>query len=121
VRQDQILKSLFIPHTIKSSQPLRNFKKRIPKTDLNKKCRRASPTEKSKYAMATAMMKTSGHEKPKYIVDRLKETLLTTRRKPLTGKFFKNDHRKIRKQSLEQRLDFMDRLDNTWLDFSWTC
>jgi len=32
------------------------LRKKIPKTDLNKRCRRATPTEWSKYATATVMM-----------------------------------------------------------------
>jgi len=39
---------------------------------------------------------------------KLKETLFTTRRQPRVGKFFNNAKGKIGKQSIQNRLKFMD-------------
>jgi len=51
---------------------------KILKSKSNKMCRRATPTEWSKYATATMVMKTLRHEEPKCIFDILKETLYIT-------------------------------------------
>jgi len=60
-------------------------------------------------------MKILKFEEPKNIFGRLKETLYTTRRKALIGKFFNNWRGKVGKRSIEQRIDLMNGFQNMWL------
>jgi len=51
---------------------------------------------------------------------KLKETLFTTRRQPRVGKFFNNAKGKIGKQSIQNRLKFMDDITEDWIGLDLT-
>jgi len=61
-------------------------------------------------------MKTLKHGGPKYIFDRCKEELYTSKRRPLAENFFNNSRGSIGKQSIEHRQDLMEGLGITWMD-----
>jgi len=95
---------------------LNDYKNRIPRKDLTTKCGRATPNQWYKYATATAVIKILNTKKPMYSHSKLSESLYTTRRKPLIGRFFDNSRGKIGKQSLENRLSMMDAIGFDWID-----
>jgi len=83
---------------------------------LTKTCKRATPTEWSKYTQASFVIKClNTDDSPQYLKQTLLETIFTTRRNPRKGRFFNNTKGKIGKQRISNRLKFMDEIKDDWL------
>jgi len=94
---------------------LYDFKKKIPRHELTKRCKRASPSEWGKYAHASFVIKCLQHNAPNHLAVKIRETLFATRREPEIGKFFNISKGKIGMQSIQNRLKFMDSFMEPWL------
>jgi len=93
-----------------------DFEKKKTRSELTKLSKRATPTEWSQYMQANLVIKCLNSQSgSRYLRDKLRETLFTTRRKPGIGKFFNNAKGKIGKQSIQNRLKFMDAIQTDWL------
>jgi len=57
---------------------------------------------------------------PAYPKQKLKETIFFTRRQPRIGTFFNNSKGKIGKQSIHNRLKFMDEITTEWHEMDLT-
>jgi len=86
---------------------------------LNKNKKRCTPKEWGLYTSASVAMKVIRDQQPKYLHQRLLDTLYTCRRTPSIGHFYNNAKGKIGKQSLENRLMHMDSLKTDWLGLDW--
>jgi len=75
-------------------------KKKIPRQELTKRCKHASPSEWGKYAQASFVMKCLQHNEPYNLADKIRETLYVTVREPEIGKFFNSSKVKIGMQSI---------------------
>jgi len=92
-----------------------NFNKKKSRHDQNKCGKRASRTEWSHYVQANFVIKTHNSTNgPAYLTEKIRESLFVTRRQPRIGKFFNNARGKIGKQSLENRLKFMEAVTADW-------
>jgi len=80
---------------------MNDFKNRISRTNLTIICGRATPNQWQKYATASTVINIFKTKYPVHLHEKLKETMYTTRRKPLIGRFYDNSKGKIGKQSLE--------------------
>jgi len=89
---------------------LYDFKKKIPRHELTKRCKHANPTENGKYTQAWFIMKCLQHNAPYHLANKIRETLFVTQREP----FFGNSKGKIGMQSIQNRLKFMDSLKEHW-------
>jgi len=90
------------------------------KVITSKICKRVTPEEWSNYAAANLVMKFSKVEEPVFILNGLNDTLYTTSRKLLIGKYFNNAKVEIVKQSTENRLVMMDEIGIAWFGMNWT-
>jgi len=98
---------------------INDFKNRTSRDTLNNKLKRATPSEWSNYTTASLVIKIMRDKMPEHIHSKLSETIFSTRRKPQVGKFYNNARGKIGKQSIQNRLQHMDRLTENWLHSDW--
>jgi len=87
---------------------LKDYRNKISRSKLTKKCGRATPNQWYKYSVANLVIKTFNQDSPSYLSKIIRSAIYNTRRKPLIGRFFDNSKGKIGKQSLESRLNLMD-------------
>ncbi len=92
-----------------------DFKNRINREKLEVLCRRASPKQWAKYAMATVVIKCLKTGEPSMLRFFITETLYTERRHPHIGKFYNNAKGKIGRQKLGNGLDFFNAIKDNWL------
>jgi len=98
---------------------INDFKNRTSRDTLNIKLKRATPSEWSNYTTTPLVIKIVRDKMPEHIHSKLSETIYSTRRKPQVGKFHNNARGKIGKQSIQNRLQHMDRLTENWLHSDW--
>jgi len=72
------------------------------------------------YASSSLVIKIIQNAAPQFLNTKLRETLFTTRRKPLIGRFYDNARGKTGKWPLQNRLQHMDCLNKEWLEWTWT-
>jgi len=100
-------------------RPLRiaviDYQKALSKNELSKKCNRAKPIDWVRYSLATQAIQILAKREPFYLYENLVETLYTTRRKPLMGRFFDNSKGKIGRQKLCNKMQCMDLMTTNWL------
>jgi len=94
---------------------LYDFKKKIPRQELTKRCKQASHTEWGKYAQANFIMKCLQHNAPYHLANMIRKTLFVTRREPEIGQLFNNSKGKIGMQSIRNRLKFLDSFNEPWI------
>jgi len=98
-----------------------DFDSQKTKSELTKTCKRATPTEWSKYTQASFVIKClNTDDSPQFLKQTLLETIFTTRRNPKKGRFFNNAKGKIGKQRISNRLKFMDELKDDWIGMDTT-
>jgi len=66
----------------------RDYKRKIPKSDLIKRCKRATPCEWVKYLTASRVMKILREKQPKFLYYNTTSNYYEEQRKPKWGKFF---------------------------------
>lgn len=93
----------------------RDYKKKIKHADLDKACRRATPSMWGAYATASLVIKLLRNKTPKMIYNTLLENLYVERRKPCRGRFYNNSTGKVGLHELKNRLNFICDLDFDWL------
>jgi len=71
---------------------------------------RATPEQWCNYSTSSLIIKVLKDNKPSFLCSTLKETLYSTRRKPLIDRFYKYAQGKIGKKPIQKRLGHMERL-----------
>jgi len=74
------------------------------RVELTKVCKRATPSEWSKFATATRVVKTLRDKQPKVLAELLDMTLFEEPHKPGIGKFYDGSRTKWGRQLLQNRL-----------------
>jgi len=97
----------------------RDFKQKMPKTTLDKKCKRVNPKTWSTYSTSSLVIKVIRDRSPTYLYEMLHETIHTTRRQPTKARFYDNSKGKIGKHRLCNRLQGMNDLPE-WLNLDMT-
>jgi hypothetical protein len=82
--------------------------------DLYDRCKRATPTEWSRYLTATKVMKIIRDEEPKPLFDLINENYFEETRKPNVGFFFDKSKTLLGRQSIQNRLNFMRCISDPW-------
>jgi len=95
---------------------LKDFRYRLSRSELSKRCNRATPKEWVRYQLASSVIKIFTYREPFYLYNELVKHIFTTRRKPLIGNFFDNSKGKIGRQKLGNRLRFMAEIKADWID-----
>ncbi len=86
----------------------------MPRRDLYELCKRATPTEWSRYLTATKVMKIIRDEEPKQLFDILKDNYFEENRKYQIGFFFDNSKTLASRQSIQNRLKLMRSIVDPW-------
>jgi len=99
----------------------KDFNFNLTKEDLNLKCQRATPVEWTRFIAASKVVKIIHDKQPKLLADLLDTTLYTVPRKPLLGKWYDGSRSKWGRQSLQNRIIFMNGIKEPWLrrDFTY--
>jgi len=85
------------------------------RVELTRVCKRATPSEWSRFATATRVVKTLRDKQPKVLADLLDKTLFEEPRKPGVGKFYDGSRTKYGRQSMQNRLAMINDLGEPWL------
>jgi len=94
----------------------RDFKREISKTDLIKRCKRATPNELAKYTTSSKVIKIIRDERPVNLYNRLKSNLYTENRRPGLGFFYDNSTNMRGKQSIQNRLPYFRLISDQWIN-----
>jgi len=84
------------------------------RSELTKRCRRATPNEWANFITASRVIKTIRDEQPKPLFDLLQCTYFEESRKPHVGLFFDDSKTLLGRQSIQNRLMFMRRINDPW-------
>jgi len=93
----------------------KDFNFNLTKAELNLKCQRATPCEWTRFITASKVVKIIRDKQPKPLADLLDRTLYTLPRKPQLGKWYDESRSKWGKQSVQNRLIFMNGIEEPWL------
>jgi len=94
----------------------RDFKREIPKTDLIKRCKRATLNEWAKYTTSSKVIKIIRDKRPIYLYNRLNSNLYTENRRPGLGFFYDNSMNMRGKQSIQNRLPYFRLIRDQWIN-----
>jgi len=83
--------------------------------ELTRVCKRATPSEWSKFATATRVVKTLRDKQPKVLAELLDKTLFEEPPKPGMDKFYDGSRTKSGRQSMQNRLAMINDLVEPWL------
>jgi len=92
-----------------------DFKRKLSRAELDR-IGRARPTTWSNYLMASTAIKAITRGTPKAIAEELQKNMFKERRRQNRPKFFDDSKRKIGRQQLKNRLNFLNGLSFDWID-----
>ena len=81
---------------------------------LTERCKRATPSEWTKFTTATRVIKIIRDEEPKPLFEILMHNYFEESRKPHVGFFFDNSHNLFGRQTIQNRLKFMRSITDHW-------
>jgi len=92
----------------------RDYKKQIPKIELQRRCKRASPQEWANYLASSRVIKTIRDHEPKELYIKISSNYYEESRRQNIGYFFDGSKSATGKQSLENRLEFFKDYTKPW-------
>jgi len=92
----------------------KDYKRTVPKINLDKEFKRATPSMWSQYASTSLAIKILRDRCPATLHNHLEENLYLERRKPLNGRFYDTSRGKIGRHKLHNRLETLTHLDRPW-------
>jgi len=96
----------------------KDYNFQLSKNELSKRCERANPFEWVNFLTASKVVKITRDKQPVHLYNCITSTLFEEPRKPGHGRFYDNSKRKVGKQKLCNRLNFMNDIGFQWTNTS---